>query len=142
MTGRRDAQRTYGVSANLIQLWLRQFDRGDLIFQLVQSFAAELETLRANFNAMLSQFSETMCAVSDAAGTIDNGSREVSASADDLSTEVAMDQVAAQMEGIDDAGIIDRAVNNLAGHRHLFLVEDIARAASNCLVPAFDGLDL
>ncbi len=28
--GRRDAQRTYSVSANLIQLWLSQFDRGEL----------------------------------------------------------------------------------------------------------------
>jgi len=28
--GRRDAQRTYCVSANLIQLWLTQFDRGEL----------------------------------------------------------------------------------------------------------------
>lgn len=28
--GRRDAQRTYGVSANPIQLWLTQFDRGEL----------------------------------------------------------------------------------------------------------------
>jgi hypothetical protein len=28
--GRRDAQCTYGVSANLIQLWLMQFDRGEL----------------------------------------------------------------------------------------------------------------
>ena len=28
--GRRDAQRTYGVSANLIQLWLTHFDRGEL----------------------------------------------------------------------------------------------------------------
>ncbi|MBP1852772.1 hypothetical protein J2Z17_004231 [Rhizobium halophytocola] len=28
--GRRDAQRTYGDSANLIQLWLTQFDRGEL----------------------------------------------------------------------------------------------------------------
>lgn len=28
--GRRDAQRTNGVSANLIQLWLTQFDRGEL----------------------------------------------------------------------------------------------------------------
>ncbi len=27
--GRRDAQRTYGVSADLIQLWLTQFDRGE-----------------------------------------------------------------------------------------------------------------
>ncbi|WP_234665159.1 MULTISPECIES: methyl-accepting chemotaxis protein [Rhizobium/Agrobacterium group] len=132
VTGRRDAQRTYCVSANLIQLWLTQFDRGDLTFQLVQPFAAEFETLRANFNAALSQFSETMCAVSDAAGAIDNGSREVSASPDDLSTEVAMDQHAAHMEGIEDAGIIDCAVNNLAGRSHLFLIEDIAREASSC----------
>jgi transposase len=28
--GRREAQKTYGVSANLIQLWLTQFDRGEL----------------------------------------------------------------------------------------------------------------
>lgn len=28
--GRRDAQRAYNVSANLIQLWLTQFDRGEL----------------------------------------------------------------------------------------------------------------
>jgi hypothetical protein len=28
--GRRDTQRTYSVSANLIQLWLTQFDRGEL----------------------------------------------------------------------------------------------------------------
>jgi transposase-like protein len=28
--GRRDAKRTYEVSANLIQLWLTQFDRGEL----------------------------------------------------------------------------------------------------------------
>lgn len=28
--GRRDAQRKYTISANLIQLWLTQFDRGEL----------------------------------------------------------------------------------------------------------------
>lgn len=28
--GRCDAQQTYGVPANLIQLWLTQFDRGEL----------------------------------------------------------------------------------------------------------------
>ena len=30
--GRRDAQRSHNLSANLIQLWLTQFDRGELIF--------------------------------------------------------------------------------------------------------------
>jgi len=29
--GRRDAQRSHNISANLIQLWLTQFDRGELI---------------------------------------------------------------------------------------------------------------
>lgn len=28
--GRRDAQRKYTLSANLIQMWLTQFDRGEL----------------------------------------------------------------------------------------------------------------
>jgi len=28
--GRRDAQRNHNISANLIQLWLTQFDRGEL----------------------------------------------------------------------------------------------------------------
>lgn len=30
MIGRRDAQRKYTISANLIELWLTQFDRGEL----------------------------------------------------------------------------------------------------------------
>lgn len=28
--GRRDAQRSYNISANLIQIWLMQFDQGEL----------------------------------------------------------------------------------------------------------------
>jgi len=28
--GRREAQRTYQISANLIQMWLDQYDRGEL----------------------------------------------------------------------------------------------------------------
>ena len=28
--GRRDAQKKYSLSANLIQLWLTQYDRGEL----------------------------------------------------------------------------------------------------------------
>ena len=42
--GRRDAQRTYGVSANLIQLWLTQFDRGELTDEAAEaSVIAEYE---------------------------------------------------------------------------------------------------
>ncbi|WP_221889447.1 hypothetical protein [Sphingomonas sp. IC081] len=45
MIGRRDAQRKYAISANLIQLWLTQFDRGELTNEEAEaSVIAEYET--------------------------------------------------------------------------------------------------
>ncbi len=42
--GRRDAQRSHNLSANLIQLWLTQFDRGELNDEEAQaSVIAEYE---------------------------------------------------------------------------------------------------
>lgn len=42
--GRRDAQRSYNISANLIQLWLTQFDRGELTGEEAEaSVVAEYE---------------------------------------------------------------------------------------------------
>jgi transposase len=35
--GRRDAQRSHNISANLIQLWLTQFDRGELTHEEAQA---------------------------------------------------------------------------------------------------------
>ena len=41
--GRRDAQRSHNISANLIQLWLTQFDRGQLTDEAEASVIAEYE---------------------------------------------------------------------------------------------------
>jgi transposase len=42
--GRREALRTHGLSANLLQLWLSQYDRGDLNEEVaVASVVAEYE---------------------------------------------------------------------------------------------------
>jgi transposase len=38
--GRRDAQKKYSLSANLIQLWLTQYDRGELNREEVEAWAA------------------------------------------------------------------------------------------------------
>lgn len=38
--GRRDAQNKYSLSANLIQLWLTQFDRGELTGEEVEAAMA------------------------------------------------------------------------------------------------------
>jgi len=54
--GRRDAQRTYGVSANLIQLWLTQFDRGELNDEEAEaSVIAEYEAQIAALERKVSQ---------------------------------------------------------------------------------------
>ena len=43
--GRREAQKKYGLSANLIQLWLTQYDRGELNREEVEAWAvAEYES--------------------------------------------------------------------------------------------------
>jgi len=43
--GRRDAQRTHHISANLIHIWLTQFDRGELTSEEAKaSVIAEYET--------------------------------------------------------------------------------------------------
>lgn len=50
--GWRDAKRTYGVSANLMQLWLTQFDRGDLNDEEAEaSVIAEYEATLRRLNA-------------------------------------------------------------------------------------------
>ncbi len=36
--GRREAQKKYGLSANLIQLWLTQYDRGELNQEEVEAW--------------------------------------------------------------------------------------------------------
>jgi transposase len=38
--GRREAQKKYGLSANLIQRWLTQYDRGELNREEVEAWAA------------------------------------------------------------------------------------------------------
>ncbi|MGA1804976.1 methyl-accepting chemotaxis protein [Rhizobium sp. HT1-10] len=89
---------------------LKHLADGDLTFQLVEPFAADFETLRADFNAAVGQLAETMRAVAEATGAIDNGSREVSSSADDLSKRT--EQQAASLE--ETAAALDQITVNVA----------------------------
>ncbi|KQS67588.1 chemotaxis protein [Rhizobium sp. Leaf371] len=99
------AQATAGLGDGL-----RHLAGGDLTFQLIDAFAPDFETLRADFNAAVAQLSETLRAVADATGAIDNGSREVSASADDLSKRT--EQQAAALE--ETAAALDQITVNVA----------------------------
>jgi len=99
------AQATSGLGKGL-----KHLASGDLTFQLSEPFAADFETLRTDFNAAVGQLAETLRAVADSTSTIDTGSREVSASADDLSKRT--EQQASSLE--ETAAALDQITVNVA----------------------------
>ncbi|WP_165422482.1 methyl-accepting chemotaxis protein [Rhizobium leguminosarum] len=99
------AQATSGLGEGL-----KHLADGDLTFKLSNPFAPDFETLRADFNAAVGQLAETMRSVAEATGAIDNGSREVSTSADDLSKRT--EQQAASLE--ETAAALDQITVNVA----------------------------
>ncbi|SES42586.1 methyl-accepting chemotaxis protein [Rhizobium sp. NFR03] len=99
------AQATTGLGEGL-----KHLSNGDLTFQLETPFAADFEALRTDFNAAVAQLAGTLRAVADATGSIDNGSREVSVSADDLSKRT--EQQAAALE--ETAAALDEITVNVA----------------------------
>jgi methyl-accepting chemotaxis protein len=99
------AQATTGLGKGL-----KHLASGDLTFQLSQPFAPAFEALRSDFNAAVGQLSETLRAVAEATSGIDTGSKEVSASADDLSKRT--EQQAAALE--ETAAALDQITVNVA----------------------------
>ncbi|KQV35177.1 chemotaxis protein [Rhizobium sp. Root268] len=88
---------------------LKRMANGDLDFELTQSFSAEFESLRQDFNAAVNQLRSTLQSVSDAAISIDSGSRELSQSANDLSRRT--EQQAAALE--ETAAALDEITANV-----------------------------
>ncbi|TDK29808.1 methyl-accepting chemotaxis protein [Rhizobium deserti] len=99
------AQATSGLADGL-----KQLSAGNLSFQLSQPFAADFESLRADFNMAVEQLRGTLGAVSQATSSIDSGSREVSQSADDLAKRT--EQQAASLE--ETAAALDQITANVS----------------------------
>lgn len=57
---------------------LRHLADGNLVFSLDDKFAEDFEPLRANFNAAVAQLAESLRAVSNATGSIDDGAQDLS----------------------------------------------------------------
>lgn len=97
-------QATSGLAAGL-----RRLASGDLSFQLEQAFAPDFEPLRHDLNAAIGQLGATLSAITLSAGSIDNGTREISVSADDLSRRT--EQQAASLE--ETAAALDEITANV-----------------------------
>jgi methyl-accepting chemotaxis protein len=89
---------------------IKHLSAGDLTFQLREPFAADFESLRADFNSSVTQLAEVMRAVSASASSIDSGTREISQSADDLSRRT--ERQASSLE--ETAAALDEITVNVA----------------------------
>ncbi len=78
--------------------------------RLKTPFSAEFESLRADFNIAVNQLSKTLLSVADVTATIDNGSRELSSSASDLSQRT--ETQAASLE--ETAAALDQITSNVS----------------------------
>jgi len=97
-------------ATNGLATGLKHLSSGDLTFQLDRQFAPDFESLRADFNATVSQLRGTLGSVAQATNSIDSGSREVSQSADDLSKRT--EQQAASLE--ETAAALDQITVNVS----------------------------
>ncbi|MCZ4428159.1 methyl-accepting chemotaxis protein [Agrobacterium sp. SOY23] len=90
---------------------LKHMADGDLSYQLTTPFAADFESLRADFNMAVSQLNKTLLSVADVTAAIDDGSRELNTSAGDLSRRTET-QAASLEETAAALGQITGNVNN------------------------------
>ncbi|MDH6266574.1 methyl-accepting chemotaxis protein [Rhizobium sp. SG_E_25_P2] len=121
------AEATAGLAAGL-----KQLANGDLGVELSQSFAADFDGLRLDFNAAVSQLRDTLASVAEATRSIDSGTREISSGASDLSkrteqqaasleeTAAALDEITANVSSssklTDEARTVAQAANQSAAH--------------------------
>ena len=80
--GRRDAQPSHNLSANLIQLWLTQFDRGELNDEeaeasVIAEYEARIITLELSLRGLLRNFGLKVGAISR--GRLEHRIRELTA---------------------------------------------------------------
>jgi methyl-accepting chemotaxis protein len=96
---------TSGLAAGLQQL-----AAGNLTIELNETFAADFEPLRHDFNRSVQQLGDTLSAISNGISAIDDGTREISDGANDLSKRT--EQQAASLE--ETAAALDEITANVS----------------------------
>jgi methyl-accepting chemotaxis protein len=124
-TAERDAaERLRAATAGLAE-GLRRLAGGDLAFKLDHAFAPDFEALRHDFNTSVKQLGGTLAAISRSASVIDNGTREIAASIDDLARRT--EQQAASLE--ETTAAVEQITANVS-NSHV-ITEEVRRSASN-----------
>ena len=100
-----DAAERMRIATSGLAAGLKRLAAGDLSFQLTETFAADFEGLRQDFNTSITQLANTLQAVARSIGSITNGSQEISSATNDLSRRTeqqaaALEQTAAALDQI------------------------------------------
>lgn len=99
------AEATSGLAGGL-----KHMADGDLSYQPTTPFAADFESLRADFNMAVGQLNKTLLSVAEVTATIDGGSQELNSSAGDLSHRT--ETQAASLE--ETAAALDQITSNVS----------------------------
>ncbi|MCO6185083.1 methyl-accepting chemotaxis protein [Rhizobium sp. L1K21] len=106
---------------------MRRLANGDLTCRIDSQFAAEYETLRADFNATVEQLNQTIGSLAAAVGNMDSGAREISSGAHDLSRRT--EQQAASLE--ETAAALDQITANVSSSNEMTNeARNVAQAAT------------
>ena len=103
-----DAAERLRVATSGLAFGLKRLAAGDLSFSIDETFAPEFEELRKDFNASVAQLGDTLCAIRDAAGTIDKGSSDIASGVGELS-----DRTEHQAKSLDETAI---ALSQITSH--------------------------
>jgi len=91
-----EAARQLALVVDSVGTGLEKLAHGDLVFRLNQSFAAEYEKLRNDFNVAMDKLAETMTSISANTQGVRSGAGEITQASDDLARRT--EQQAASLE--------------------------------------------
>jgi methyl-accepting chemotaxis protein len=105
-----DAAERLRIATSGLASGLKRLASGDLSFQLNDGFSSEFEALRHDFNQSVRQLGTTLTEISQSIVTMDNGTREIAAGANDLSKRT--ENQAASLE--ETAAALDEITANVS----------------------------
>ncbi|MFS8055004.1 HAMP domain-containing methyl-accepting chemotaxis protein [Rhizobium sp. BR 317] len=110
----QEAEQLRFASENLAS-GLKRLAAGDLAFQINETFAADFEPLRQDFNRSVRPLGSALSTIAESVDAMDSGTREISSGAQDLSKRTG--QQAASIE--ETAAALDQIVANVGSSTKL-----------------------
>ncbi|WP_234801632.1 methyl-accepting chemotaxis protein [Allorhizobium taibaishanense] len=143
-TAEKEAKATMKRAIRGLELALTRLAKGELNFQIDEPFDEAFEGLRQHLNDTIRQFADVLASVVEAVVIIDGNSREISASANDLSRRTesqaaSLEETAAALGSL-TSNIQQTSENTLKAHGMARTATDNAAHSSTVVTEAEDAM--